>query len=325
LSVLKILHCNSTRRRWFWFLGVSLGLGLLTKAFFLPISAGVIVFLIYMAIRKRDRELLEGAGKVFFVAAMIGGWWYVQNYLLLGSLTGGADFVRDSRAGFFEGLIQNFSVGAVVRGYAVIAASFYWAGTWSLTHPPTVMLIPPLLLLLATISLGLWRSWRSGAIVLFTPIVFVVPLLLGLTAHMLSSLAAEGKVLGTPGWYLHILAGPIALVLAVGWGASGWLLLAFSTAFTPYAWALQLALFSGCAWKSPAKQYVFHDACWIDTTRLERISHANLGFIFCASAIAILVYCSWRLLHMRRQEAHRRVDRSDYARVRPVQPGQHDR
>src|SRR6516164_11320790 len=70
-------------------------------------------------------------------------------------------------------------------------------------------------------------------------------------AHQLLSIATGSYVADTPGWYLHILAGPLSLALGLGWR---WrplfgLLAGYAVLFHALCWAGQLSLFSGCVYK----------------------------------------------------------------------------
>jgi len=49
------------------------------------------------------------------------------------------------------------------------------------------------------------------------PLFVVTPMLLGLGYYMLTQIARGPAASGTPGWYLHIMAGPLSLALVMGW------------------------------------------------------------------------------------------------------------
>jgi hypothetical protein len=67
-------------------IGTLLGAGLLTKAFFLPVTLGVVALLAVVAWRQ--------AVVVAVIAAALGGWWYVQAALSTGHVTGASDFIQ---------------------------------------------------------------------------------------------------------------------------------------------------------------------------------------------------------------------------------------
>ena len=67
-------------------LGLTLGLGLLTKAFFVPITAGIAGLLAFVALRDREwRHLLDGA-ILLALALALGGGWYTSNLPSIQSL-----------------------------------------------------------------------------------------------------------------------------------------------------------------------------------------------------------------------------------------------
>src|SRR5262249_22599188 len=138
----------------------------------------------------------------------------------------------------------------LAHGLALMAATFVWGGTWTLAHPPIAFMVP--VVLLALLGFGLWllRFFR-WALAGQAPVFLAAPLAAGLIAHQLLSIATRGFVADTPGWYLHILAGPLSLALALGWR---WrrvfgVLAAYAVLFSALTWASQLSLFSGCAYK----------------------------------------------------------------------------
>ena len=81
------------------------------------------------------------------LTALIGGGWYVRNLLSFGDVVGGSDFIQLAQAGgALSGLRAHLSLAAVLRGLAVIPATFAWAGTWSLVRIPEPLLAVPLAL-----------------------------------------------------------------------------------------------------------------------------------------------------------------------------------
>jgi hypothetical protein len=106
-------------------------------------------------------------------------------------------------------------------------------------------------------------------------------MVLGLVYYMLTQIARGPGAAGTPGWYLHILAGPLSLALVMGWRQRPILaaLAAYAIAFHLVVWATQLSLFSGCAFKAGDYKYVQFDfaSCLIDPTRLAILSEPMLG------------------------------------------------
>lgn len=259
-------------------IGVVLGLGLITKAFFLPISVALGVFLLVRIYRdknqpvtrfKRWRNLIV----ILLPAILIGGGWYVYKFMVFGTLIGSADSIHlANQGGMLANLKQNFSLYAVVRGLAVTLVSYSWGGTWSLARLPSLLHIPLLLL----------AAWGFGAFVMrvkrlpFTDLAWLPVILFcafgsGFFYHVILSVAINGNG-NTPGWYLHILMPWVAPVLGIGFCfllqnpknkpfVIG--LLLYALLFQLVALWSQFALFTGCATKGDDKYYAFsgHTFC----------------------------------------------------------------
>jgi hypothetical protein len=168
-----------------------------------------------------------------------------------------------------------------------MVATFVWGGTWTLAHPPTYLMAPVVALALLGFGLWLWRFFRwplAGQ----APLFLAAPLLAGLVSHQLLSIATGGYVADTPGWYLHILSGPLSLALALGWrwrrvlGA----LAAYAVAFHALTWMGQLSLFSGCAYKPGPGQPLRLDvgSCLLEPSHLAELGSPILGFTALALA-----------------------------------------
>jgi 4-amino-4-deoxy-L-arabinose transferase-like glycosyltransferase len=98
-----------SRRRAVW-TGVALGLGLLTKAYFLTaIPALTLVYLWRMRRSADRRDWAVHASTVFAIALGIAGWWYLRNRLTTGSWSGLLEttkLVHYSRQQFWTGARQ---------------------------------------------------------------------------------------------------------------------------------------------------------------------------------------------------------------------------
>ena len=270
-------------------LGVCLGLGLLTKAFFLPIGAGVAVMLaVHWWTTGRRSAVLAQAALAGALALAIGAWWYIGKELHTGALTGSDEFIRFNHAGGMVRLLHGVSLAGVARGLGVLIGTFIWAGTWSLTRLPEILLLPPILLLGLTLC-GYLRGLTRGDLVGWTPLALALPLLAGLIYHLLVWAAGVGAA--TPGWYLHILAAPLGLAVARGWTRPRLLgvLTLLTVVYSAAAWAFQLSLFSGCAAKLGVdKHYNLAGAgCFIDPRALSALGHPLLGLV-CLAAGGIL-------------------------------------
>jgi hypothetical protein len=287
--ILQLLQAPA-RRQAVW-LGIVMGLGLLTKALFLPIAAGsgaLLAFAIWSRPQKgRLADLAIAAG----LAIAIGLAWYLRDLQLFGSVTGSADFMVVEQHGGVFGLIARRISGEIVanmlRGFGVIVASFVWAGTWSRAIL-TPLSMTPVLLLAATAfvlwlkDIGRWSLEAAG------PLFLAVPLMLGLVYYDIAHNLLPGAAPGTPGWYFHILAAPLSLALALGWQ---WhrlfgLLAGYAVLFHVACWVGQLSFFSGCAYKPGPHMWLRFDpgSCFISPAHLAVLGEPTLGFAALAAA-----------------------------------------
>jgi hypothetical protein len=282
-------------------LGASLGLGLLTKAFFVPISLGAAAYLAFLG--WRSAKPVRGAvlaTTVLVIALAIGGGWYLAQYATSHDLTGGGDFVALKRnGGLAAGLGAHADPVALVRGFAAMAATLVWTGSWSLAKPPEILILGPLLLIL--IPLATWVSrLRTLPPLAWAPVFLIGPLFLSLCYHVVAYLALTGAGTSTPGYYLHILAAPLAFAVSLGWRKgivlpALWL---YTALFTMGLWTLEASMFSGCAAKLKVDpHFSFKGAtCLVDVKQLAVLGHpaiaaAALGV---AAVLVIVVAAQWR-------------------------------
>ena len=101
-------------------LGVALGLGLLTKAYFL-------VFIPILILRRRFYSLA--------VALLIGGWWYWRNFLLTGTWTGEIMDVAATKLGWTAKLAGDRK-SALAPGTRRRPVDPYLDRRLELFHPP---------------------------------------------------------------------------------------------------------------------------------------------------------------------------------------------
>jgi Dolichyl-phosphate-mannose-protein mannosyltransferase len=125
------LTTTSVRRQTGFRIGVALGLGLLTKAYFLaalPALAAVYLWRIWRGPERR--ALVYHAAATASVAMAIAAWWYVRNYLTTATWSGlyeAVELRHSSWPRFFAGVRQvNWP-----RAFDSILMSHIWFGGWS--------------------------------------------------------------------------------------------------------------------------------------------------------------------------------------------------
>jgi hypothetical protein len=279
-------------------LGLVLGLGLLTKAFFVPILVGCAGLLCFHELRERDGRQIRNAAILLVSAGVVGGGWYLYRYLTVGNFIVANDIIALQQHGSVLTQIMNsVGLGGVLRGIGQLTVSFAWAGTWSYGRFPPIFTLP--VILLALLPLFNWLiklRWAPTPVI--APLFVVTPMVLGLGYYMLTQIARGPGAAGTPGWYLHIMAGPLSLALVMGWRQRIVLatLAAYAIGYHAVLWAMQLSLFSGCAFKAGDYKYTQFDLgnCFILPDRLAVLGEPLLGALALAGAIVVGVVAGLR-------------------------------
>ena len=249
--------------------GLACGLGLLTKATFLPVAGTITLFVCWPLVRacRAGAPLWPLVRKLIVmltIMAAIAGWWYLLKLSQTGSLIGSYDVMAmHARGGLLAGIRENATPFVLARIPWILEISFLWGGTWSFILPPLVAILP----LAATtflVAIGYWLFARTYDLALadHVPLLVGIALLAGLFYHSLV-LMSVGPI-GAPAWYLHSFAAILAY--AVGFGIAGalsgaWLrpllavLLVYPLFFLIVAAAVEAMFFAGCGVISPTGGY----------------------------------------------------------------------
>jgi hypothetical protein len=112
--------------------GVTLGLGLLTKAYFLTAIPALAVTCLWLVLRNRDNRRAQAAhvALMFAVAFGIGGWWYLRNYLHTGTISGLDEAILLKGVGFAQKVDGAFHVHWKDAIDTVLLSHVWYAG-WS--------------------------------------------------------------------------------------------------------------------------------------------------------------------------------------------------
>ena len=280
-------------------LGLICGLGIITKATFLPLLAAVAIVIVAKDVRlmsAKDRGgLLRPA--VFGVAVLaLGAWWYILAWIDTGTLIGSNDETFLARqGGLISGLSANFSLWPFLRGLATSVSSFAWSSTWSFAQPGLLLKIP-LLILLAALAAGCASHARA-----FVPSstdylsVLTLALFIGSLFYFMLVYIAAGIGNNVPTWYLHSLA-PIFSLL-VGRGLARALtvprlqpaviaLVLYSPFFLVIAVGTNLLYYTGCGETGADTHYMVlppGSACATDLARLwtnlSILGYPSVGFV----------------------------------------------
>lgn len=219
---------NPWRFRVVALLAVSLGLGLLTKAYFLtalPALIVVLINLLWLESIARRKILFRGSLAVAG-ALLISGWWYWRNHALTGSWSGVMPDVTLRHMPLWE-LLQQIPRVDWKNALDITFLSHIWFGNWSflqvrswIYHIFTYLALLSLVGLLIIVFVPLLKrdarfpfvSSRKHLLVL---IAFYGFFWLGLLYHILITFVAQG-VSASQGWYLYCLVVAEVLVVAAG-------------------------------------------------------------------------------------------------------------
>ena len=197
-----------------WLIGLVLGCGLLTKAFFLPVTAAP-----HRVARVLPDQSVCGApcrtshrSCSAHPSSAVGG----MSTTSWSSGHSRAAMRPFSWAGrwMLRGLQQHFSLTAIARGLATIPVTWVWAGTWSLARMPTSLELPVVLLALWVVAEFLILVPRDGPQSLMAHYAESAGLCFGLADRALQGIARRQRSFG--GWYLHILMPWVAIAMGRG-------------------------------------------------------------------------------------------------------------
>jgi hypothetical protein len=184
-------------------LGVALGLGLLTKAYFL-------VFIPILIFRRRIYSLA--------VALSIGGWWYWRNFRLSGTWTGEVLDVAATRMGWAAKLA---AIGKMnwLRVLDVTLWTHIWTGAWSFLTVRSwmyrvfelVFAVLAIMVVLALLRRPIGRFKGNLGTLILLEVLFA----LAISYQALSIFVAKNMSFGA-GWYFYALVVDEALLLASG-------------------------------------------------------------------------------------------------------------
>lgn len=320
--LLRAVRDGDRPRDYAW-LGLVLGLGMLTKAFYVGIAAGAAAFVaLRLCASWRDgapadrlRRLGLGLAAVTGLPWVIGGTWYLYQFLAHGAATGSLEQIMiQEHGGLAAGLASTFTIPLFLRGIATIFGTFMWGGSASLARLPELFHAPLLVLEFLVFGTYLWTLLRARAGSLsWAPLLLAGPVFAGLCYHVLMRIVLSSHgvgTLGTPGWYLHILTVPLAFAAAIALGrllghrAGRPLVLAlaaYAFAYLLVATAFQLLFYSGCVFKHPlTKHFTFPEvsACAGGAAdildRLALLAYPVIGLPLLALGFALGGYGLWR-------------------------------
>lgn len=223
-------------------LGGVIGLGMLTKSSFMisiPISLAVLVVLLVIR-REKRRQLAIAAAAVLGISFTIFFWYYLRNFIDLGTWQPAYGGERYSTGGWFNlwfrTAFRNDLVTSFLGNFSWMSLPLPIEATYWFTRLMELSFLGLAVAMLIGYRRRGWQPLRSWLVLLFASV-------LGL--FVISAAYYELKYTGTQGRYLFPAAFPFwSLVLAglTGWLPPGWrprataLVIAFAASFS--VWVL---------------------------------------------------------------------------------------
>lgn len=197
--------------------GIVLGLGLLTKAYFLTsLPALAVLYLICMLRSVHRREWVLRVPIVFVIASAIAGWWYVRNRVTTGSWTGlleSTKLANYSLSQFRDGAMHVDWRGAVDS----ILFSHIWFGAWSALHVRSWIYHIFFVIIAAGavgVAAALWKNSRQRIVLL--PFLLIYGFFwLGQLYNVLLLFMTKGASTSM-GWYMYCVVAPEIMLLVIG-------------------------------------------------------------------------------------------------------------
>ena len=184
------------QRNWAMF-GVALGLGLITKAYFLAAAAGVaFVFL---------------APRAFVVAALLSGWWYARNLLTTGTLTGLSESVMLRGQSPFVILNAADHLPWRTAIDSILFSHLYFGGWSGLMVRSWMYHVLYLVIAVAAVgAIGLWRNPTIRSLAWIYGVFWVAQL------YNVVLIYVTKGVPTSMGWYLYAVVGAQTALAVAG-------------------------------------------------------------------------------------------------------------
>jgi hypothetical protein len=216
--------------------GLALGLGLLTKAYFLTAIPAVFAVVVHGWWRARGARA-AAAGRAVLMAAiclLVAGWWYLRNMLTTGTLSGLSESVALGGVAPREMLRRAAGIGWAKAIDAIFFSHLYFGGWSSLTVRSWMYHVFYAAILAAALGLVRALVGRSGGAgeparrpAIRTLLLIYLAFWLGQLYNVALLYVSKGLA-GSMGWYMYAVVGAEAALAVAGlrqWlpaPAAGW-------------------------------------------------------------------------------------------------------
>ncbi len=218
LAAFRMMASEPDPRHGFW-LGITLGIALLAKAYFLsllPVAALLLGWSVWKNPQGRASAIRQAA-VAGAVCATLAGWWYVRTMMITGSATGEQSIGASMAARI--SVWEAFRDANWNRILHFLAVSFIWTGNWSFLEVREWMYraVEAVFVFAAAgvaFQIARPRSGLTAPMRLWFAALPCVFLFAGLCYHGAMSWASfHGLSLG---FYLYSLIAPLMVLLATG-------------------------------------------------------------------------------------------------------------
>jgi hypothetical protein len=213
--------------------GIVLGLGLLTKAYFL--SAVPAVLLLFVCRRR-----FKAGSLALLVSALVSAWWYLRNLQATGTLSGLSESVLLRDLSPLALLLRGAHLNWMTAIDSILFSHIYFGGWSSLMVRSWMYHV--FYLLIAAASFGLLRARRTP--LLWWPIAIYAAFWIGQLYNVLLLYVSKGLP-GSMGWYMYAVVAAEVVICVAGltqfhrWAAPvGVLLLGLLDLYTVHAVAI---------------------------------------------------------------------------------------
>jgi hypothetical protein len=226
-------------------IGIVLGLGLLSKAYFLAILAAAVAVFVLAAFKSVDKKrLLSHLALLLGLAVAIGGWWYARNHMQYGNFSGLQEVTLTANMSISDRIAMAGKVPWLMSWRSMFKQHI-WLGNMSLMELSRgTYNIAYFLVLIAIVGLGIrgvlavqcaWKRKDSASCAAAGPapactqdqsliISFLLYsfFLVAAAYHMWQNFILVQMPGGTGGYYLYAVIVPELLLLMYGFQALPW-------------------------------------------------------------------------------------------------------
>jgi 4-amino-4-deoxy-L-arabinose transferase-like glycosyltransferase len=193
--------------------GIVLGLGLLTKAYFLTAIPAIAAVLLYRWWRARGARASTVARAVLLavIGLLLAGWWYARNLRTTGTLSGLSESLALRGVGAGDMLRQAGGIDWVKAIDAIVFSHLYFGGWSSLTVRSWMYHVFYVAVLAAAV--GLLRVRRGPAIL--TLLAVYLAFWCGQLYNVMLLYLSKGLG-GSMGWYMYAVVGAEVTLAVAG-------------------------------------------------------------------------------------------------------------